>query len=134
MLATWLRNYWQVVDARENRPECTGCWRIRGLRKSTFFKGHHARATTALARSTCLVACTPEHDETILGYVVFERTAACDVLHWVYVKSEMRGFGIGSALLEQAKMSDCRYTHRTPDIERLRQAKWPNMLFDPYAF
>lgn len=79
-----------------------------------------ATATDLITRGArVLVAYSPLEDGTrrVMGYVVFEP----GILHWLYVKRDYRGFGVGKALL-RAMFNSIEfpgapdkwiYTHRT---------------------
>lgn len=136
ILATWLRNYWEQLNGHARaKPECAACLQSKGLRKSVYYAGHHDKAEAAVRRAHVLIAHPTEHEDVILGYLVMEPLRDWDVIHWLYVKREMRGFGIALRLLGQvSRVEAARYTHRTSDFERMRKARWPEMVFDPYLF
>lgn len=84
-----------------------------------------------------LVACSPETPELIYGYAVGE---APNVLHYVYVKKDYRGQGIGkrllSHLLDHSTNNPVLYTHKSADIahEALLKERdeLRNWIYDPY--
>lgn len=55
----------------------------------------HARVHRVLGRSRTLVATLPDDDDHALGFVAGEG----DVLHYVYVRPQRRGYGLGRDLL-----------------------------------
>lgn len=69
------------------------------------------------ARVIVAVTETPEGERRVMGYSVSEPNRR--VLHYVYVKRDFRGMGIGHALLEDVQtagddnLDGWEYTHRT---------------------
>ena len=53
----------------------------------------------ALASSEVLVACDPTDEDVVIGWICFRRP---NVLHYVHVKHDFRGNGLGRALFEAA--------------------------------
>ena len=76
-----------------------------------------------IRNSSITLACDPDDPDTVWGYV------CCDgeLLHFIYVKSAFRGFGIGGCLLRSAGIPKGKMmiSHRT---ERLFTA-FPNIRF-----
>ena len=79
-----------------------------------------------------LVACPKEGDETIIGWIAFEREK--NSINFIYVKDPFRGFGVAKFLFEEAKFeeSDIYFTHWTYSIE----SGIDNLgfIYDPYLF
>ena len=79
-------------------------------------------------KSTITLACDPDDPDTVWGYV------CCDgeLLHFIYVKSAFRGFGIGGCLLRSAGIPKGRMmiSHRTESLF----VAFPNIRFywNPY--
>jgi hypothetical protein len=48
-----------------------------------------------LGRCKTLVACNPENEKQVFGYIVYEDE---NIIHWVYVKRDFRRWGIGKKL------------------------------------
>ena len=67
-----------------------------------------------IPHSTITLACDPDDPDTIWGYVCFDG----DLLHFIYVKSAFRGFGIGGCLLRAAGLpgSNVITSHRTQSL------------------
>jgi GNAT superfamily N-acetyltransferase len=65
-----------------------------------FMRGQTTAMDLALASSEVVIACAPDCDDQILGWICFRR--AEPVLHYVFVKSDFRGHGLGSALFDAA--------------------------------
>lgn len=75
------------------------------------------------------VACDPQDQDTILGFVVWEpETPDHPVrLHWIHVRRELQGFGLGRSLLAEAGLSlrdeatAVQYSARTVRWDRVRK-------------
>ena len=89
---------------------------------------HDTLLKKIIRNSSITLACDPDDPDTVWGYV------CCDgeLLHFIYVKSAFRGFGIGGCLLRSAGIPKGKMmiSHRT---ERLFTA-FPNIRFfyNPY--
>ena len=78
------------------------------------------------ARVTVAVQDLPDGARRVCGYSVSEPDQA--ILHWLFVKRDYRGMGIGRALLNETVIgfSDKpkRYTHRTRSSSRFLGSDW----------
>ena len=84
-----------------------------------------------LTNCTLLVACDPEDPDVIWGYVAFDQVDP--VLHFVYVKGAFRRMGIGTRLLNEARLmlnEPVIVSHRTEGLFKA----WPNVKWrwNPY--
>jgi len=84
-----------------------------------------------LTNCTLLVACDPEDPDVIWGYVAFDQVDP--VLHFVYVKGAFRRMGIGTRLLNEARLmldDPVIVSHRTESLFKA----WPNVKWrwNPY--
>jgi GNAT superfamily N-acetyltransferase len=70
---------------------------------------HSPRIRSALSRCKVLVACDKSDENQIAGYVVFEPP----ILHYLYVKREMRRFGVGTLLAQQVLGHVSIHSHET---------------------
>ena len=75
---------------------------------------HDTLLKKIIPHSTITLACDPDDPDTIWGYVCFDG----DLLHFIYVKSAFRGFGIGGCLLRAAGLPDSNVStsHRTKSL------------------
>ena len=78
--------------------------------------------------STITLACDPDDPDTVWGYICSDG----ELLHFIYVKSAFRGFGIGGCLLRSAGIPKGRMmiSHRTESLF----VAFPNIRFywNPY--
>ena len=67
-----------------------------------------------IPHSTITLACDPDDPDTIWGYICTDG----DLLHFIYVKSAFRGFGIGGCLLRSAELPGRNIitSHRTKSL------------------
>jgi GNAT superfamily N-acetyltransferase len=75
---------------------------------------------------------TPDGERRVLGYSVSEPERR--LLHWLYVKRDFRGMGIGQRLLDDVVKSDANktsagespweYTHRTRASDKFLGRGW----------
>lgn len=101
--ATWKQSFWRESP-----------WAKR-VRWGVFAPHHSQIIQRLLERSSVLVACDPEREEEILGYIAFELPPK--ILHWSYVKPSFRRAGVFSALLAATglpgDLAGCAVTHCT---------------------
>lgn len=127
--STWKQNFW-----RESH------WGRR-IRWAVFAPSHAVIIQRLLERSLVLVACDPEREEEILGYLVFELVPIAGAVHFAYVKPAFRHAGVLRSLLADSglppDLADVQITHATwswlsspgkPGIEE----KFPKAVHDPY--
>jgi hypothetical protein len=83
----------------------------------------HRWSRRILARMGCvaLIACEPKNKETILGVCVYENSSdkVEPVLHFVYVRPEVRGFGIARRLTLHFTGKQCSFSN------------WKGLAYEP---
>ena len=81
-----------------------------------------------IRNSTITLACDPDDPDTVWGYVCTDG----DLLHFIYVKSAFRGFGIGGCLLRAADLpgSNVITSHRTESL--FKAFPGVRFLWNPY--
>lgn len=83
-----------------------------------YFDVYKERLNHMIDTSQVLVACSPEDEDQILGYVIHGKAHGKSVLHYVYVKHFMRNTKIAKTLLSAAipelgkSMVICTHTSR----------------------
>lgn len=103
---------------------------------SVYWDHHPALVKRALARSRVDVACLPDDEESILGWIVYQLPQfeeGFSTVQYVYVKHPFRRFGIAKKLLEIIPNQErVIYTQRTPVLESMSiPSSW---VFNPYLF
>ena len=75
---------------------------------------HDTLLKKIISTSTLTLACDPDDEDTVWGFVC----SAGDLLHFIYVKSAFRGFGIGGCLFRAAGLPDGNIviSHRTKSL------------------
>jgi GNAT superfamily N-acetyltransferase len=93
----------------------------------SYYAGHNDSVTKCLDRSSVrvTVAHVPDDDSALLGFAVREGA----VLHYVYVRADLRRLGIAKAML--GSDMTVRYTHRSQTRGCYPPQDW---TFDPYLF
>lgn len=109
---------------------------VDDLRGSEFSPLQRAFINRILARGRTLIAFNADDPTQFFGFVVFETEPKVDVavIHWIYVKSVFRNYGIAKRLLEASvgAYETVYYTARAPrraDEEKLRKG---GARFNPY--
>lgn len=81
---------------------------------------------------TVAVQDTPDGQRRIAGYAVYEPDRK--VLHYIYVKRDFRGMGVGRSLrrlvCQDVDLKSWRYTYRTNASERFLRVKGAGMKWD----
>lgn len=102
----------------------------RDLKKDVFFPNHNRMIKERLPFMKCLVACNPEDEDQIYGYIVYNRPG---ILHFGYTKSYYRRFGVFARLLAEATIQPpITVTHKAPSYKIL-EGKY-SFMFNPYLF
>lgn len=101
VIATWLDNY---------RRSSSFAKRISN---EIYYGNHNPIVLDILSKPTTevLIACTPGDEDHCLGHIVFERFPDTVVVHYVFVKIEFQGLGIGAELFNFAKINRDSFTH-----------------------
>lgn len=120
--STWLRNYKHSSYFAKRIPH------------SIFFDGHQKIVDHLLSKpeTSALIATPKDDDETILGYLVYEKREK-PIVHFMFVKNAFRAMGVARALFKHADIdpNNMRFTHWTFPVDELIQ-KWDGMVYDPY--
>lgn len=81
-----------------------------------------------------LVACSPDDDDQVLGFVCHERRATVPpIVHYLYVKQLFRRERVATILMTAADIPTGRrfiYTFKTPVATRIAE-HWAGAIFDP---
>ena len=68
------------------------------MQRAVFFEGHGKRIDDALDRGYCLVVSPRSEPHLVSGYIVWEIRGDDTIVHYIYVKLEFRGMGIGNLM------------------------------------
>lgn len=110
LFSTWLLGLYHGND-----------W-FKEIDKTVYFKVYKAVVEGIIAHSRVDVACLPDDEDVVLGYVVYSG----NTLHWIFVKKPWRKLGIAKKLMPQG-ITTC--THLTKIGKSLRPV---NVSFNPF--
>ena len=114
--STWLNSY---RSDSHHRKTCT---------KFVFFKEYPKVIDLILARSQVLVACLPDDENVIIGYLVCETMN--NILHYAYTKESFRNLGVAKSLIKWTPLKDPVLTHKTRCVEPL--IEFLGMTYNPF--
>jgi hypothetical protein len=114
--STWMKSY------RYDSNLAQGC------RNTIFFPEYSRVIDYILSQedTKALVACSPEENEVIFGYLVHQP----HILHYAFTKEAFTQFGIAKALLDHAGGATY-YTHRTHISKQISDAH-PELIYNPF--
>lgn len=122
--ATWLHTY------KHNS------YFAKRIRDHVFFKYHHKIIEGILNRTTSkiLIAADKADPDVILGYIVYESFGTdTNIVHFIYIKKNFRGFGISRKLFVESKLKlpELMFSHWCFDVNWIL-AKHPDLIYNPY--
>ncbi len=82
-----------VREAREHYP-------FSHMDKALFYKEYKETVKTLISKSLIVIACNPEDQDQIYGYLSFEKVEDIPIIHFIYVKLTFRENGIAKLLLD----------------------------------
>jgi GNAT superfamily N-acetyltransferase len=122
----WLEGYWADCPCSLVMP------------KAEWSKRWHTVIENILAdeRSVTLVACSPDSDTFLYGFICARPP---DVLHWLYVKQAFRGNGFASVLMYKAGIiyGHVRTSHWSAAAQRMQEVAYDpeypdqSLAYDP---
>lgn len=115
VIETWLRHYRRRSEVARMVPEHTYCVEQRAL------------IDALLTRSAVICAVDREDTSLVLGYIV----CGARSVHWMHVKSTVRGRGLGHTLAHSIP-GLLYWTHATDDAEALWRAMDLHLTYNPY--
>lgn len=101
---SWLRCYRKSPDSH--------------LPDEVFFPLYRGIIKHLMVHSKVEVLCIPENEDAILGYIVYDPS----VVHWIYIKRDFRGQGLGKLLIDRAGPNPV-LTFTTPTGRK--RLRWP---------
>jgi GNAT superfamily N-acetyltransferase len=107
----------------------------KSVPSKVFFREHRALIRRCLELAPCYVAVDSLDDSFILGFICMEdvQDRELDVLHFIFVRRDLRGNGIGGMLVDKAKKNDTVEFSHQGDIGKL-WAKYQAKTYNPYQF
>lgn len=102
----------------------------RSCSAEVFFKGFQKVVDYILERSEILVACEVHDENTILGYLVFEKP---DLIHYAYVRPTLHKLNIAKDLIKLAfpEAKSLRFSLSTNSSKEISK-KYPELTCDPF--
>lgn len=110
---------------------------MRAVRFALYKLPMRRRVLSLLARSTTMVACTPDDADHILGWACVEKRAGAGVVHYVYTVQGRREHGLASTLLRECfarlgvSASEWSYTHPTYVGQRVAGRRGHGGAYNP---
>lgn len=127
VLDSWVKGYRGFAFAVPSR---SGRWDGQSPLPTRLYLDEHERLVRdILDRSHTLVATRPEDPDQILGWLCYEPA----LLHYVYVKTIYRGWGIARRMLGRANITRERpavFSHRTSHSDQKLKSRMA--VFNPY--
>lgn len=122
VLGTWLDSYARSNLALDSCPKCQ--WGIKDVTRrmfpfAVFHRLYGPVVNDAFARSTIVIASSPEVTDSVLGWMATEG----NTIHYVFVKPRWRRIGVARKLLAGAESVPVSYSHEPPRWAKL-PASW----------
>lgn len=76
-----------------------------GMHKHVYYKTAEVYIKDTLKRAGAVMACDPNSPNELYGFISAEYLDNETIMHWIYVKHNLRGLGIGGALFNYANKS-----------------------------
>lgn len=102
------------------------------MKDSVYYLGHHDLAERAIKEGVVIVACPSDDTNVIYGYIIGEIVDGADVIHYIFVKQDFRGFGIGGKLFNA--LSNQEKVFYTGEFHFKKKIKGKILVFNPYLF
>jgi GNAT superfamily N-acetyltransferase len=83
-----------------------------------------------LERSQAFMACNPENEDQLFGYIIYRFKGDLPIVSYLYVKQAFRRFGIGRILLDSVSPTAKMITHIMPKYEQW--LKNQSCVFNPF--
>lgn len=120
ILNSWLKSYRNSPFAKQ-------------MINPVYFKNHEKLLKTLISSCLITIACNPEDEWQVYGYIVFENLGNdVSVIHYAYVKRTFRKLGIAKQIFESINPQNTPsfYTHHTKHVDYLKNKA--SLIFDPY--
>lgn len=115
--ATWLNSYFG-----------DSCY-YHSVRKSVYKREYAKIIDRLLSISSILIACKPDDEIVIYGYLVFEPRT----IHYCYIKEAFRFSGMAKALIATGvgKLDYVQVSHQTNKLKPILE-KYPFLTYNPF--
>jgi len=102
----------------------------KACRSRVFFTEFQKVIDRLLNKSSVLIACANEVENTILGYLIYEPDLC---IHYAWVRPTCRKYDIARDLVKQAfpKDKEIQFTLNTTDAKKIAK-KYPELIFNPF--
>lgn len=87
IMSTWLHTY----------RNSSRCWHLAA---KEYFWYESKRMEFLLENQDVAVLCAPKHPDVILGWICYKPTKDSIILHYIVIKEEFQGRGLGTAFLK----------------------------------
>lgn len=127
ILSYWLKSYYHT-SVFTNK-----------LCAEAYFPAQERLIKRALIKGVALLACDPEDEQVIYGFIVGENHPDQDILHYILVKEAFQNFGVARELINAfRKNKSASYTHLTKNIRGAKRGTHSlfgyDALYAPYLF
>ncbi len=111
----------------------------REMKHRIYSSEHNRIINSILSEGKTLVACDPEDDGHIFGYIVCSsKDIGIDVFHYIYIKGPFQKNGIAKSLIESAKTAEkAVYTHKNQKAKWIHEkllGSYNESNYNPYLF
>lgn len=108
---------------------------MKSMRSGTFFENYREILDYILTNSEILIACLPEDENIILGYICYENILAnSHLIHYCFIKETFRNLGIATDLYKSLyPHNKISYTHETKQLKTLinNKDKYKEFTYNP---
>jgi GNAT superfamily N-acetyltransferase len=98
--------------------------------KDIYFKHYRKFTVSILSVSKAFVACNPENEDQVYGYIVYRFKENLPIISYLYVKQAFRHFGIAEMLIKNVSHETKVITHLMPKLEEWLKSL--DCIFNPF--
>ena len=106
---------------------------MKNISNAVYYDNMRPLAMKVLECSSVLIACAPDDEDQILGFVVFRRQYDLAIVSYLYVKQSHRKLGIADHLFQHAAAGDevTIATHFLPWLDAAFKKR--SIVFNPFV-
>jgi hypothetical protein len=119
----WLRSYRHSAFAGK-------------IPSDVYFYKHEPLIARVIEASEIIIACNPDDQDQLFGFLCYENKKSWYYAHYIYVKKVFRGMDIATDMLKMSGLdSSLKHlaTHRTTDYEVLARKLNSPFIYNPYT-